>query len=124
MTAAESHRQRAEAFSTLVSGVTDWSAPSPVAGWTAEDVVTHLVYWPANFLANAGVELDPVPADPVGAWTAHAARMQRLFDDEPDLVISGTPMGPQPLAQLLDQIYTGDVFLHSWDLAKASAQEP
>lgn len=124
MTPAETHRRRADAFSALVAGVSDWTAPAPVAGWTAEDVVTHLVYWPASFLASAGVELEPVPADPVGAWTGHVARIQRLLDDEPDLVISGTPMGPQPLAILLDQIYTGDVFLHSWDLARASGQEP
>lgn len=124
MTPAESHRKRAEAFGALVEGVTDWSAPSPVAGWTAADVVTHLVYWPETFLAAAGIELPPVPADPTGAWHAHAARIQRLLDDEPDLVVSGTPIGPQPLARLLDQIYTGDVFLHSWDLARASGQEP
>jgi len=124
MTPADNHRLRADAFAKLVAGVTDWSAPAPVAGWTAEDVVTHLVYWPATFLASSGIELEPVPADPVGAWTAHAHRIQRLMEEEPDLVISGTPMGPQPVATLLDQIYTGDIFLHSWDLARASGQEP
>ncbi|HWU32535.1 MAG TPA: TIGR03086 family protein, partial [Marmoricola sp.] len=51
-------------------------------------------------------------------------RLQRLFDESPDQIIDGTPMGPQPVAALLDQIYTGDVFLHSWDLARATGQEP
>ncbi|BBH16178.1 hypothetical protein Back2_04650 [Nocardioides baekrokdamisoli] len=124
MSPAENHRNRAAAFGGLVAGVTDWSAPTPVAGWTARDVLTHLVSWPAAFLASAGIDLPPVPSEPVAAWTSHAARLQALFDDSPDLVISGTPMGPQPVAELLDQIYTGDVFLHSWDLALASGQLP
>lgn len=84
----------------------------------------HLVDWPAAFLASAGIELDPVPVDVNRAWQAHAARIQTLMDDEPDRIISGTPMGPMPVAALLDQIYTGDIFLHSWDLARASGQEP
>ena len=84
----------------------------------------HLIDWPAAFLASAGIELDPVPVDINRAWQAHAARIQTLMDDEPDRIISGTPMGPMPVAALLDQIYTGDVFLHSWDLARASGQEP
>lgn len=124
MNPAENHRERAAAFGRLVAGVTDWSAPAPVEGWTARDVVTHLIEWPAGFLASAGIELDPVPTDPVEGWTAHSERLQRLFDDSPDLIIDGTPMGPQPVAALLDQIYTGDVFLHSWDLARASGQAP
>lgn len=124
MNPAENHRARAAAFGRLVDGVSDWSAPSPVDGWSAEDVVMHLVYWPESFLASAGIALEPVPVNPAEAWAAHADRLQRLFDESPDQIIEGTPMGPQPVALLLDQIYTGDVFLHSWDLARASGQEP
>lgn len=124
MTPSENHRRRADAFGVLVAGVTDWSAPSPVKGWDARDVVMHLVDWPAALLASSGIELDPVPVEVDRAWQAHAARIQYLMDHEADRVITGTPMGPTPLARLLDQIYTGDVFLHSWDLARASGQEP
>lgn len=124
MNAAENHRVRAAAFGRLVDGVSDWSAPAPVAGWTAQDVVLHLIEWPAAFLASAGLPLEPVPADPVEGWAAHVERLQWLFDESPDLIVGGTPMGAQPIASLLDQIYTGDVFLHSWDLARASGQEP
>jgi uncharacterized protein (TIGR03086 family) len=124
VTPAEAHRQRAAAFGALVIGVEDWDAPAPVAGWAARDVVSHLIEWPAAFLASAGIELPPVPPEPVDGWFAHAARIQQLLEESPDLIISGTPMGPQPVASLLDQIYTGDVFLHSWDLARASGQEP
>lgn len=111
-------------FGDLVAGVADWSAPSPVTGWDAQDVVMHLIDWPAAFLQSAGIKLEPVPVDIPRAWEAHAARIQALMDADPDRIISGTPMGPMPVASLLDQIYTGDVFLHSWDLARASGQEP
>ena len=124
MTYAETHRRRAAAFGVLVENVEYWSAPAPVAGWTAKDVVMHLVEWPAALLASSGLQLALVPPSPEQAWPAHAARLQALFDESPDLVISGTPMGPQPVAALLDQIYTADVFLHSWDLARSSGQEP
>ena len=124
MTPAENHRRRAAAFGVLVEHAADWSAQAPVAGWTARDVVMHLVEWPAALLASAGIDLPPVPSSPEEAWPAHAARLQALFDESPDLIVSGTPMGPQPVAALLDQIYTADVFLHSWDLARATGQEP
>jgi hypothetical protein len=84
----------------------------------------HLIDWPAAFLARSGIELEPVPVDVDRAWAAHANRIQQLMDTEPDRILSGAPMGPTPLAQLLDQIYVGDIFLHTWDLARASGQEP
>lgn len=121
---AERHCRRAAAFGLLVEHVEDWSAPAPVPGWTAQDVVMHLVTWPAALLASVGIDLPPVDSSPEKAWPAHAARLQALFDESPDLIVSGTPMGPQPVAALLDQIYTADVFLHSWDLARASGQQP
>lgn len=121
---AERHRRRAAAFGALVENVEDWSAPAPVAGWTAADVVMHLVTWPVALLGSAGIDLPSVSSSPAEAWPAHAARLQALFDESPDLIVSGTPMGPQPVAALLDQIYTADVFLHSWDMARSSGQEP
>jgi len=124
MTPSENHRRRAGAFGLLVEGVTDWSAAAPVAGWDARDVVMHLIDWSTAFLASSGIELEPVPVDPRQAWSVHAQRIQQLMDDEPDRILTGAPMGPTPLATLLDQIYTGDIFLHSWDLARASGQEP
>jgi hypothetical protein len=49
--AAVRHRRHAAAFSDRVRGTTDWDAPAPVAGWTARDVVRHLVEWFPGFLA-------------------------------------------------------------------------
>ena len=39
---AERHRQVAGVFTDRVRGTRAWDDPSPVAGWTARDVVRHL----------------------------------------------------------------------------------
>ncbi|MBA2696948.1 MAG: maleylpyruvate isomerase N-terminal domain-containing protein [Actinobacteria bacterium] len=50
-------------FSQVTQGVQHWDAPTPVAGWTARDVVGHLTGWFPGFLqAGAGVELARGPS--------------------------------------------------------------
>ncbi|MEU8278549.1 maleylpyruvate isomerase N-terminal domain-containing protein [Microbispora bryophytorum] len=75
---AERHRQVAGLFAERVRGTRCWDAPSPVAGWTARDVVRHLTEWFPGFLASgAGVELPRGPSadeDPVAAWEVHLLR--------------------------------------------------
>ena len=48
---AERHRHIAGTFTDRVRAAKPWDAPSPVAGWTARDVVRHLVEWFPPFLA-------------------------------------------------------------------------
>jgi len=125
--AAERHRAYAGTFSGLVTGASDWDAPAPVAGWTARDVVDHLVTWLPGFLAADGVDLPAGPSaadDPVAAWTHHAAAVQELLDDPTTGGRSFTHrhVGALPLADAVDRFYTTDVFLHSWDLARSTGQ--
>ena len=40
---AARHASVAAGFSRIAAGTTDWSAPTPVDGWTAIDVVDHLM---------------------------------------------------------------------------------
>lgn len=125
--AAARHRAYAGTFTDLVEGTTDWSAPAPVAGWTARDVVDHLVTWLPGFLAADGVELPPGPStddDPVAAWRHHAAAVQAVLDDPAtrSRTFTNRHVGELPLADAIDQFYTSDVFMHSWDLARASDQ--
>ena len=72
-------------FTDRVRGATDWDAPAPVEGWTARDVVRHLVEWFPSFLeAGAGVRLASGPSvddDPVAAWQVHSDAVQALLDD-------------------------------------------
>lgn len=128
MTPVQLHRLRADAFGRLIDGVTDWSAPAPVPEWTARDVVAHLIDWSADFVTGRlGISLPavtPVEEDPRRAWAEHVARIEHLLESRGSEVVTAAPMGTQPLGQMLDRIYTPDIFLHSWDLARASGQEP
>lgn len=129
MSPAETHRTVAAGFTQRVVGTTDWDAPAPVEGWAARDVVRHLVEWfPAFLRSGAGIELASGPSvddDPVGAWRTHCDAVQALLDDPStsDKVLSNPHIGDVPLDQAVNNFYTGDVFLHTWDLARATGQD-
>jgi len=130
-TAADEHRRIAGEFTVTVEGVTSdaWDNSAPVDGWVARDVVGHLVEWfPAFLEGAAGITLPTGPSvadDPVGAWRTQTDAVQALLDD-PDVAdhVHDLPhIGRMPLAQAIDMIYTPDVFLHRWDLARATGQD-
>ena len=95
----------------------------------ALQVYRHLVEWlPAFLEGGPGITLPAGPSvddDPVGAWRAHTAAVQALLDDpavaeaEHDLPHIGT----MTLGAAIAMIYTPDVFLHRWDLARATGQD-
>ncbi|MDO9397688.1 MAG: TIGR03086 family metal-binding protein [Herbiconiux sp.] len=127
----ERHRVVAEGFAQLTRGVGEggWDAPAPVEGWAARDVVRHLVTWLPGFLAGgsdvvllAGPSVDDDPAE---AWRVHAEQVQTVLDDPAlsGLTYSNPHTGEHPLGVAIDRFYTTDVFLHSWDLAAATAQD-
>lgn len=124
----EQHAYDAARFAEIVDSAApgDWARPSPVAAWTALDVVEHLVGWPRDFLSGSGgLELAPldVAADPVAAWKAHTADVQALFDDPAGRMVSNPHMGDKPVDVALSEIYTPDIWMHSWDLARALGQD-
>ena len=125
--AADRHRRYAGTFSDLVRRTGDWDAPSPVPDWRARDVVDHLVTWLPGFLSGDGVELPAGPSadtDPEAAWAHHAGAVQAILDDPAteDRSFTNPHIGELPLADAIDRFYTTDVFLHSYDLARASGQ--
>ena len=136
LSAVDRHRAIAAGFSEVAHGITDWSAPAPVDGWTARDVVTHLTEWFPAFLAGGGIDLAVSPAEsqnpaagsedgetvesPADAWDRHAAAVQALLEGPAAAEPFTHPMIPaQPLANTIDSFYTADVFMHTWDLARA-----
>ncbi|WP_224273029.1 maleylpyruvate isomerase family mycothiol-dependent enzyme [Nocardioides lacusdianchii] len=124
---AARHASVAAGFSRIAEGTTDWSAPTPVDGWTAMDVVDHLVTWFGGFLASGGIDLPagpPVADDPVAAWHHHASGVQALLDERGDETFTHPLAGTSPLAEAVDRFYTADVFMHSWDLARAGGLQP
>jgi uncharacterized protein (TIGR03086 family) len=128
---ADEHRRLAAAFSATVDGVAPdaWDNPSPVPEWVARDVVAHLVEWLPAFLdGSIGLTLPTGPSvaeDPASAWRHQADAVQALLDDEAtaEKVHDFPHIGTMPLARAIDMIYTPDVFLHRWDLARATGQD-
>lgn len=65
-----------------------------------------------------------VEHDPAGAWHAHAAAVQALLDGPAaEQEFAHPQVGSHPLGAAVDQFYTTDVFLHTWDLARATGQD-
>ena len=126
---ARRHRLIAADFGRRVHGTRDWSAAAPVSGWEARDVVTHLVEWLPSFVAGgseARLPEGPSPADePAAAWDAHRRAVQDLLDDPARAAspFTNPHIGAMPLGDAIDRFYTFDVFLHTWDLARATGQD-
>ena len=128
---AARHAEVAEGFSRRVREVRGdrWEAPAPVEGWVARDVVRHLVSWFPGFLeGGTGIRLPAGPSvdeDPAGAWIAQQEAVQALLDDpaNEERVLTNPHLGEVPLPQAVDRFYTSDVFLHTWDLARATGQD-
>ena len=124
---SERHQRIAGVFTDRVEGTRNWDAPAPVDGWTAREVVRHLVEWFPGFLAGGGVELARGPSvddDPIGAWRTHADAVQALLDGpDPDRPFTHPRAGSHALDQAIDIFYTSDVFMHTWDIARATGQD-
>ena len=123
------HREIGRVFTDKVNGTRSWDVPAPVPGWTARDVVRHLVEWLPPFLAGgSSARLPAGPSagdDPAGAWHAHVDAVQALLDDPATagLTLSNPHIGQLPVDRAIDQFYTVDVFMHTWDLARATGQD-
>jgi uncharacterized protein (TIGR03086 family) len=125
---AERYERITAQFTDLVRAVPAdaWNNPSPCDGWTARDVVGHLTEWISGFFASQGVEFPTVPSvqdDPVGAWETVQSTIAKALA-EPTMAAKQieTPFSTQSFAETVDMIVTGDVFTHTWDLARATGQ--
>lgn len=131
MEQAETFRRIAADFTARVEGVPagGWDADAPCEGWVARDVVRHLVEW-VPWWVGEGTEhtvaiTADVDADPVAAWTELRDALFALLDrPEAAAEVFDSPMfGNLPLGVALERFVTGDVLVHTWDLAKATGQD-
>lgn len=123
---ADRYRRVAAGLTARVEAVPAdrWENPSPCQGWTARDVLRHLVDVHHSFPTNVGLQLDagPDPADdPVGAWASVRDQTIALLDDP---ARAGREydgwFGRTKLEDTIDGFGTFDVLVHTWDIARAT----
>ena len=105
-----------------------WSNSSPCEGWTARDVVRHLVEWVPGFYDNYAKLTFPegpsVDDDPLAAWTTlQNAIVKVLTDPVASAQEFDSPAGRMSVEQSVAMLVTGDVLIHTWDLARATGTD-
>ncbi len=117
---AATYRRCAGAFEALIHGTPPerWSSPSPCRGWSARDVVAHVVDFAAKVLREkAGVPAPPAFTDfddPAAAFRSTREAVQRVLDD---------PDTPSKVAGYLEGSLSFDLPQHGLDLAVATGQD-
>ena len=126
---AERYRALAAELTRRIDAVPDgrWDDPSPCAGWTAKDVLRHIVTTHGAMPGYAGLSLDlerNIDADPAGAWVEARDNMQALLEDpaRADKEYDGY-FGRTTLAATVDRFLGLDLLIHGWDLARATGQD-
>lgn len=116
----------ADAFAAKVEAVPDdgWTNPSPCQGWTALDVVRHVVETPSLFLGFVGrppVESAPIEGDPAAAFAASRRAVQAELDDPERAAAEFDGFtGRTSFAEAIDRFLCFDLLVHRWDLARAT----
>lgn len=124
---ADRYDRLAADFAATVAAVPAdrWEAPSPCEGWTARDVVQHIIDNHATFERFVGRPLDGVPPvadDPAAAFAAaNAVVSAHLHDPETaDASFEGEVFGHMTFAEGVDRFLSFDLVVHRWDLATAA----
>ncbi|MFB2572830.1 maleylpyruvate isomerase N-terminal domain-containing protein [Micrococcus sp. IITD107] len=117
----------AEPFTAVVESVQDWSAASSCEGWTAADVLDHVMQTQREFVERHGREVplwDGEPEQPEQQWFKHQAAMAALIGDEDFAAQSmETPFGPSTVGQTLLGFYGFDLIVHRWDIARSQGRD-
>ena len=124
--ASERYSRLSDAFAAKVAAVSDdaWSNPSPCEGWTARDVVRHVVSAQGMFLGFIGQEVGDVASvddDPAAAWDAVRAKVQANLEDPARARQEFDGLGGRSTFEsAADRFLAFDLVVHGWDLARAA----
>ena len=131
-TAADEYREIAGRFTALVEGVPDeatWKRPGPGRrnGPPATSSATRRVD-PRLPRRRRGRHPAAGPASTTtrsAAWRTMSDGVQALLDDpaSADRTLRNPHIGEVPLPQAISRFFTADVFMHTWDLARATGQD-
>ncbi len=112
-------------FTAVVDGTPPdrWDSPAPCEGWTARDVLAHVVNGHRRVLSQlASVEMLQLGADEdgVAAWHEATDKLGAALAEESNLTrVVQSGMGPLTLPEMVDRFIVADLLVHTWDLARA-----
>ena len=114
-------------FTRRISGLeTDRrEGPSPCEGWTARDVLDHVIDTQRDVFSRCGLDLGPSPAGgPTETWSAHADALRSAVRDENALLGRYDGMfGPTTLADVLLSFHAFDLIIHAWGIHRAGGSD-
>lgn len=136
LSAAKRFDERADRFTAIARAVGErWGAPTPCIGWTARDVVEHVIDTQRDFLGRVGQGLPdigpgitpgpstdggPGGASPIERWSTHAAQVAGILAADGVAETSyDSHFGPTTIGQTMADFYGWDLVIHGSDLARA-----
>ncbi|MFD0360820.1 TIGR03086 family metal-binding protein [Nocardia sp. GCM10030253] len=126
---ADRYRDLATTFTRRVDAVpaNRWDSDSPCDGWTARDVLRHVIDTERDMVKVVGLELDAGPSvddDPAAAWATVRDAMQRVLDDPATATLEYEgAFGRTDLAATVENFLCFDLVVHGWDVAKATGTD-
>jgi uncharacterized protein (TIGR03086 family) len=115
------HLRACARFTAIVQDVGDrWSSPTPCSDWDARGVVEHVIGF-HDVLLLRPLNLKPrrPRGDPVARWAVTVSAIESVMPDLGEGLVLATPGDTYMDLGLLLPMLTGDVLVHTWDLAKA-----
>lgn len=120
--------QMAAPFTAVVASLPDpaWDQPSPCEGWSARDVLDHVISTEREFFAGHDLDLGAAPdvaGSPVEAWQTHLEAVRSLLgaDAVAERAYDGY-FGPTTIGATVLDFYGWDLLPHRWDIARAAGR--
>jgi len=119
------YQANAAKFGAVVDRAGDWGGESPCDGWTATDVLDHVVDSQRSFLEQREASIGERPTGaPPQVWRAHQDAIASVVSDEEFVTTEYDGyFGRTSVADTLANFYGFDMLVHRWDLAGALGQD-
>jgi uncharacterized protein (TIGR03086 family) len=123
----ERWRHTADAFTAHLEAVAadQWDSPTPCPDWNVRELVEHAISAQARLPKELGTEIEiPESDDPKATWRVVRDAARGAYEKPGALDVEfDLPFGKLTGAQLVNNLATGDLLIHTWDLARATGTD-